>query len=215
LCCCTPGTSPRWEVVCRPGAPRSVVGLGAALLRRCCPGSPARRGASRVAPEARGPLGPRHRWSLWTDGRWPRLKPDSRGEPPRGIRRPPALSTGSGPPTRGPYAAASLRPPGRPGWNTCERTGAEGLSGGNWMVARVTPGTPGAPRRPGASCAPAVISTFYPLRGVGHPGPRPLRRRGAPPGVPNERVIWLILPVVICLSQRLSHACLSVSTLSL
>src|SRR6056300_670385 len=26
-------------------------------------------------------------------------------------------------------------------------------------------------------------------------------------------VIWLILPVVICLSQRLSHACLSISTL--
>ena len=24
-------------------------------------------------------------------------------------------------------------------------------------------------------------------------------------------VIWLILPVVICLSQRLSHACLSIS----
>ena len=27
----------------------------------------------------------------------------------------------------------------------------------------------------------------------------------------NERVIWLILPVAICLSQRLSHACLSTS----
>ena len=26
-----------------------------------------------------------------------------------------------------------------------------------------------------------------------------------------EVVIWLILPVVICLSQRLSHACVSVS----
>ena len=25
-------------------------------------------------------------------------------------------------------------------------------------------------------------------------------------------VTWLILPVVICLSQRLSHACLSIST---
>jgi hypothetical protein len=25
--------------------------------------------------------------------------------------------------------------------------------------------------------------------------------------------IWLILPVVICLSQRLSHACLSISNL--
>ena len=26
-------------------------------------------------------------------------------------------------------------------------------------------------------------------------------------------VIWLILPVVICLSQRLSHACLSISVI--
>jgi hypothetical protein len=29
----------------------------------------------------------------------------------------------------------------------------------------------------------------------------------------NTIVTWLILPVVICLSQRLSHACLSISTL--
>ena len=29
---------------------------------------------------------------------------------------------------------------------------------------------------------------------------------------PLERVVtWLILPVVICLSQRLSHACLSIN----
>src|SRR4051812_30324094 len=27
----------------------------------------------------------------------------------------------------------------------------------------------------------------------------------------NENVTWLILPVVICLSQRLSHACLSIN----
>jgi hypothetical protein len=30
--------------------------------------------------------------------------------------------------------------------------------------------------------------------------------------VPGSRIVtWLILPVVICLSQRLSHACLSIS----
>ncbi|KAJ5660629.1 uncharacterized protein N7484_000001, partial [Penicillium longicatenatum] len=45
---------------------------------------------------------------------------------------------GSGPSTRGPYAAASQRPQGRPGWNTCVRTGSEGLSWGNWMVVRVS-----------------------------------------------------------------------------
>jgi hypothetical protein len=32
-------------------------------------------------------------------------------------------------------------------------------------------------------------------------------------GVPGTVVTWLILPVVICLSQRLSHACLSISNL--
>jgi hypothetical protein len=37
----------------------------------------------------------------------------------------------------------------------------------------------------------------------------------APGGVSPEGRIWLILPVVICLSQRLSHACLSISTLLL
>ena len=34
---------------------------------------------------------------------------------------------------------------------------------------------------------------------------------GAPPGPALKIVTWLILPVVICLSQRLSHACLSIS----
>jgi hypothetical protein len=52
---------------------------------------------------------------------------------------------------------------------------------------------------------PAVISTFSvpPAWGV-RPGLFGGSRQGR---------IWLILPVVICLSQRLSHACLSISTL--
>ena len=42
------------------------------------------------------------------------------------------------------------------------------------------------------------------------PGPR--ARAGVAPGaLPGH--LWLILPVVICLSQRLSHACLSISKL--
>ena len=37
-------------------------------------------------------------------------------------------------------------------------------------------------------------------------------RRASAVGQPRRTiVIWLILPVVICLSQRLSHACLSIS----
>jgi hypothetical protein len=47
-------------------------------------------------------------------------------------------------------------------------------------------------------------------------------RGGSPVAPPFTRVLgfsgskivtWLILPVVICLSQRLSHACLSISNL--
>ena len=55
------------------------------------------------------------------------------------------------------------------------------------------------------SFTPAVISTFSvpPAWGV-RPGLFGGSRQGR---------IWLILPVVICLSQRLSHACLSISTL--
>ena len=40
------------------------------------------------------------------------------------------------------------------------------------------------------------------------------RRPSAPDGQPRRTIVtWLILPVVICLSQRLSHACLSISNL--
>jgi hypothetical protein len=44
------------------------------------------------------------------------------------------------------------------------------------------------------------------------------RRRGPVPGSPSGsalgggRATWLILPVVICLSQRLSHACVSINS---
>ena len=40
---------------------------------------------------------------------------------------------------------------------------------------------------------------------MGHSGPAPF----CP--LPDRTATWLILPVVICLSQRLSHACLSTS----
>ena len=44
-----------------------------------------------------------------------------------------------------------------------------------------------------------------------------MTRRGRTSGALHDRtlkiVTWLILPVVICLSQRLSHACLSISNL--
>ena len=61
---------------------------------------------------------------------------------------------------------------------------------------------------------PFLISQLsLPVRGEGWARPVPLASVPARPGVPRKLVIWLILPVVICLSQRLSHACLSISNL--
>ncbi|KAK7545747.1 hypothetical protein IWX91DRAFT_208770 [Phyllosticta citricarpa] len=56
--------------------------------------------------------------------------------------------------------------------------------------------------------APLPMLTTLPLRGLLAPGgpSRPVL------GL-RKIVTWLILPVVICLSQRLSHACLSISNL--
>ena len=54
---------------------------------------------------------------------------------------------------------------------------------------------------------PLPLDYSGPLRGgLG----RPVAPSGRP-GRPPKIVTWLILPVVICLSQRLSHACLSIS----
>ncbi|KAH2941941.1 hypothetical protein KXV49_008581, partial [Aspergillus fumigatus] len=85
--------------------------------------------------EARGPFGPRHRWSLWIVGRWPVLIPRFPGG--AAPREPPfvGVSAGSGPPTRGPYAAARQRPRGRSDGITCVRTGSEGLQ---WRRGRAT-----------------------------------------------------------------------------
>jgi hypothetical protein len=61
-------------------------------------------------------------------------------------------------------------------------------------------GTPGAtPVRPSHLTTPALSLGLGPTA--------PLTRARRPPKI----VTWLILPVVICLSQRLSHACLSIS----
>ncbi|GCB28339.1 hypothetical protein AAWM_11224 [Aspergillus awamori] len=56
---------------------------------------------------------------------------DSRGEPPRGSRRSSACPRGSGPSTRGPYAAACQRLQGRfLAGSTCVRTGSWGATVG-------------------------------------------------------------------------------------
>ena len=79
------------------------------------------------------------------------------------------------------------------------------------------------PARSGASraCGDAPIQLGAPLRACFAPARRSVggaagRVRFAP-GIGASRAArqatWLILPVVICLSQRLSHACLSISDL--
>src|SRR3989337_1357143 len=73
------------------------------------------------------------------------------------------------------------------------------------MVARRLPAKAGRPLRLGARPrAPLPCNAPPPVRGASRPCP--------PRGAAWIRIVtWLILPVVICLSQRLSHACLSIS----
>jgi hypothetical protein len=165
--------------------------------------------------EARGPLGPRHRWSLWIVGRWPVLIPRFPGG--AAPREPPfaGVSAGSGPPTRGPYAAARQRPRGRSDGVTCVRTGSEGLQWGQLDGRMSSPRCAGGAAAAGRSFAPSGFS-YVPSASPEALGPTvgtPASAGAVAGGAQQELGIWLILPVVICLSQRLSHACLSISNL--
>lgn len=140
----------------RPGCQRcsECPAMGAPVTPETCDGRPARgrfvlclnmlRSPTIAGmTEVRGPFGPRHRWSLWIVGRWPVLIPRFPGG--AAPREPPfvGVSAGSGPPTRGPYAAARQRPRGRSDGVTCVRTGSEGLQWGQLDGRRRLPGTPG------------------------------------------------------------------------
>jgi len=84
------------------------------------------------------------------------------------------------------------------------------LSGGNWM-ARTAPWRlrPRGRHRAGCrACPPPTGQRFWPPPGGGSPAVP-----ASAGDLPVKIVTWLILPVVICLSQRLSHACLSISNL--
>jgi hypothetical protein len=78
--------------------------------------------------------------------------------------------------------------------------GAIGMAAGAPPVRRCRP------RRAGCVSHPFHDIPAPPLSGGGGRASSGARAKGR---------IWLILPVVICLSQRLSHACLSISTLLL
>ena len=80
--------------------------------------------------------------------------------------------------------------------------------------------TPEVERGPGdVPCGRPPTSTNYsggPREGTANrnrPSERtaPRGEAGREAGGGSRIVTWLILPVVICLSQRLSHACLSIS----
>src|SRR3989337_1509798 len=93
----------------------------------------------------------------------------------------------------------------RPDSPSADRPLGDSVGAIEWSVGvrraqRVGPARLGPLRRfPNSRNAP------LPPRGGCTPGPR----LTAAPGL--RVVTWLILPVVICLSQRLSHACLSIS----
>ena len=132
-----------------------------------------------------------HRGSLWIVGRWQTFPRHNRGN----VRVLVAVNlidvTGDGWP---PSDASMSKSAGRPGaFLNGPRVGES--SWGTWMVVS------------GRSSIQFGGPTGRP-RGLGHAnflttlfGPQAWRRI----------VTWLILPVVICLSQRLSHACLSIS----
>ena len=99
-----------------------------------------------------------------------------------------------------PCGRASLRVVG-----ACRGPGSGELSGGNRDGPESAAGTPAV-----ASRAGCVTHPFH-----DRPAPLPSGGGGRVLRGSREGRIWLILPVVICLSQRLSHACLSISTLLL
>ena len=111
---------------------------------------------------------------------------------------------------------ARLREPGSVALSSrCRGSGS--LVGPGWMVQRGLMGnaSPSADRpavtvgQPGLKASPTIVG-LYMRSGASAPG-----GSGLPSGdgLPGKGATWLILPVVICLSQRLSHACLSINCL--
>ena len=87
----------------------------------------------------------------------------------------------------------------------CARTVPGELSGGNWN------GREGPAVRPRCRRGRELYLPCQRQLTSAPPGSCPEGGFALPPG--SKVVTWLILPVVICLSQRLSHACLSISKL--
>jgi hypothetical protein len=121
----------------------------------------------------------------------------SRHPSPRG-----GVVRGRYPPPEGPrwHLAVALRRPSPVPWTAPWGTQWGQLDGrmGPVVASLQGPARLGAPRRPPLS------ELLCPARAG---------CRGGLRAAAFKIVTWLILPVVICLSQRLSHACLSISNL--
>jgi hypothetical protein len=121
------------------------------------------------------------RCGLWTDGRWPAFYDPIEGRPR------PVAALGRDRPVVplyvGAYAPVLCRA-------IRVRTATEGFRRGNRM-------------------APLCLQRKGP--GVQRAFARPLQQHTPSASAEHTVDTWLILPVVICLSQRLSHACLSIS----
>ena len=140
---------------------------------------------------------------------------DSRGEPPCGSRRSSACPQGLDPPPEGrmPQPASACK--GDSGGVTCVRTGSWGATVGAIGWSSVCSRCAGGVAVAGHFVCPFQMEAYVtccPFGGFGMCFGQCLNRY-LPGRILQELGIWLILPVVICLSQRLSHACLSVSNL--
>jgi hypothetical protein len=120
--------------------------------------------------EARGPLGLRHRWSLWIDGRWPH--PTLRFLEGAAPRDPPFVGVVRGVRTLHPRAVCrSLPPPVRAarfGTPACGPA-LRGLVGANgWSF--VSPRCAGGAAAAGRLVRPFHLANFCPFGGRGRPG---------------------------------------------
>lgn len=156
-------------------------------------------------------------WAMWVAGRWP--TPASRSH--HGERHPSIAAVRrrdrrARSPRTAPGCRSPLHPP-RGSAGRCVRFGRGGLTvrtiGRLLALPRCAGAVAAAGRRPpsGGRLAPSRVKSnvLQSLRGAFGAGWCCF----AAPCCPEHRGIWLILPVVICLSQRLSHACLSISNL--
>jgi hypothetical protein len=174
-------------------------------------------------PVARPPGGPRgppgECWSLWIHGPLA-MAPDT--HTPGGKPTPVPVPAQGGAvdwPTAAPSKAGHVPGDRRPAGLTAAavrrvspvRKPAEGFQMGQ---------QDGSKRLDRAGIRPCLSGSLFPpatctvLRAaVAPPRARWLQPLSPPRGAGVKVVTWLILPVVICLSQRLSHACLSISKL--